>query len=523
MAEDKDKAKEDIKITTYDNLFDVVILEFCPKQTYKKGDIEHNIRTVAIGCNSAGIALSDAINLITERYQKKFNLDDFFIDRIVKEVYKSEQNYFGSQSIQYNLHVRNKFNEEDWGRMPYISDEIYANLPMVFQDATTVFKNKRERDVLLTGLLGVVSGTLNIFGIYRGKKTYPNLYCFIVAPAGSGKSSIMYSKKIALAKQKYIEELSEGKNVLFIPANISTASLYDHLLNNNSVGILFESEADTMKNSFKQDWGGYSDFLRKAFHAEEVSMRRKDNNTFIRIEEPRLSVILSGTRNQIIGIIPNTEDGLFSRFLFYAFKSELYWDGDADKLGLSLDDYFNELSEKFADITANTALIEQFSLTSEQMDIFHSRFEKWQIEIAKFYNDDSISIIRRLGDITFRIAMILTAIRLGEEGLKDIPIAYCNDSDFNSAFQLTEIYKHHSLFVYMTLQKENQDKTPKINLGIQLLYDALPVEFKKQDAISIGAREDRGELSASTVSKYLSKLLETGFLVQPKYGFYKKT
>ena len=103
--------------------------------------------------------------------------------------------------------------------------------------------------------------------------------------------------------------------LVFIPANISTAVIYKRLHANGGIGILFESKADTMKNTLKSEWGTYDDLLRKAFHFEEATLERKDR--YFKIEHPRLSVILSGTPNQIQGIIPDAENGLFSRFIFY--------------------------------------------------------------------------------------------------------------------------------------------------------------------------------------------------------------
>ena len=53
--------------------------------------------------------------------------------------------------------------------------------------------------------------------------------------------------------------------------------------------------ADTLSNVFKQEWGSYSDLLRKAFHHERVSSSRKENNKFTEVINPKLSIALSGT------------------------------------------------------------------------------------------------------------------------------------------------------------------------------------------------------------------------------------
>jgi len=65
--------------------------------------------------------------------------------------------------------------------------------------------------------------------------------------------------------------------------------------------------------------------LRKAFHHERISSSKKTNNEYIEVNEPRLAVALSGTPNQVTGLIATAEDGLFSRFIFYAYKVEQLW------------------------------------------------------------------------------------------------------------------------------------------------------------------------------------------------------
>ena len=53
-------------------------------------------------------------------------------------------------------------------------------------------------------------------------------------------------------------------------------------------GILCETEADTITNALKQDWGGFSDILRKGFHYEEVSYARKGEE--IKIQSRKVSL-----------------------------------------------------------------------------------------------------------------------------------------------------------------------------------------------------------------------------------------
>ena len=507
----KQQPEKKVKIRTYKSLSDVIANIPEINQNTEKNSPEF-ISLVARYCNYAGRSSKITIEFICENYE----LEESIVYPIVIETYDKYAAEFGSKSLMYHLKLRNKFDDEDLQNMPYIPQKVYDQLPKIYQRATEKFK-LRKRDILLTGLLGVTSGMVKTYGILNGETTYPNLFCFVVAPPASGKGVLKYAKAIGQIRQIALHE-SEARINIFIPANISTAVIYKRLHDNGGIGILFESEADTMKNTMKNEWGTYDDLLRNAFHFEEASLERKDRT--IKIEHPRLSVILSGTPNQIRGIIPDAENGLFSRFIFYTFKSASHWDKEADLAGFSLDDYFLELSEEFSKIILKSELAKQFSFTEKQREIFHSRFDKWLKEF-KLYHEESEGIIFRLGNITFRIAMILTAIRFGEqENPTETPTLYCNDVDFETAFLLAETYKNHSLFVYVTLKNKPGNNKP-IDKMVQMFYEKLPNEFTKFIALELGRTEEIG-IADRTVTKYLSNLITAGHLEQPKHGFYRK-
>jgi len=65
--------------------------------------------------------------------------------------------------------------------------------------------------------------------------------------------------------------------------------------------------------------------LRVSFHHERLSSSCKGNNEFTKVNAPSLSIALSGIPYPVRGLIATSEDGLFSRFIFYAFKVEQKW------------------------------------------------------------------------------------------------------------------------------------------------------------------------------------------------------
>jgi hypothetical protein len=81
---------------------------------------------------------------------------------------------------------------------------------------------------------------------------------------------------------------------LLIPANNSATAVFQILNDNNGAGLMFETEGDTLSQTFKSEHGNYSDGFRKAFHHEKISYLRRKDSEFVELENPLLSALLSG-------------------------------------------------------------------------------------------------------------------------------------------------------------------------------------------------------------------------------------
>jgi len=509
-----------IAVRTDATLFDVVVDIHTRGMVDDENNLAEFIREIAIGCNLAGITREEAKRLIAERC----NTEESTVSATVNSLYREHENDYASKSLKYNLQVRSNDDEEDWLKMPYLPNEVFAKLPPILQHAVSVFPDKRDRDVFFTGALAVLSGLFpQVHGIYQGRTVYPNLYCFVVAPAASNKGNMVFAKELGMPFH-----LTDNDKLLFLPADTSAAALYQELELNEGTGIFFETEADTMTESFKQEWGKYSDSLRKAFHHEHISIKRKDagraRSSYTAIPTPKLSITLSGTPNQVKGIIPDAENGLLSRFLFYMFRSEPVWKDNTNNES-SLDDFFKGFAEEMRTIVNNLTSIEKFDFTPEQWQIFDARFRAWQSECILFYPEESLSIIRRMGLITFRIAMIISLMRKGSasdnnNNNESESILYCQNIDFYLAFYLTATYIQHSLYMFGFLNKGGT-KQSVVDRKIQQFFDTLPPdEFTRAAAVQAG--KDNVNLEERTVDKYLKKLLVTGHLIQDNYGKYRK-
>jgi len=413
---------------------------------------------------------------------------------------KSDKNQIAKIAVLANLQS-NKVKEdnsfeiidvvEDYLKTtPIIPQAVYDNLPPILFESCQVFKEPRERDVYLTGAMAILSGCLpNVTGEYSGSLVYPSLFSFILAPAASGKGALKFAKTLADEyhnktlkksqedKKEYEKKLAaynslknKGKlkatlempkepkfKVVYIPANTSNAKIIDHLDCNEGKGIICETEADTLGQTFKKEWGSYSDMLRKSFHHEKISVSRKTGGEFVEVNEPQLSVALSGTPKQIFNIISSADDGLFSRFIFYVFKTDGVWLDPSPKGNpLNLTDYFSNQSKQ---VLKMVEFFETYSmilhLTEEQWDKFNPVFSSYILQINTFVSEDALSIVKRLGLILYRFCMIFTAIRKFEKNDHNKQI-YCSDQDFESALTLIEVYLQHSIIMFNNLPKQSE-------------------------------------------------------------------
>src|SRR5262249_12983738 len=138
-----------------------------------------------------------------------------------------------------------------------------------------------------------------------------------------------------------------------IPANVSSAKLVQQLVDNypDTPSLILEEEIDTLSASNKSDYGNFSHILRKGFSNESISSARKTDNSFIECSTPKLAIILSGTFKQVHGLIGNAEDGLYSRFLFYHFKTGPKWQDVSPCLDcINLSDYYKEKSRDYFEL-----------------------------------------------------------------------------------------------------------------------------------------------------------------------------
>ena len=402
---------------------------------------------------------------------------------------------------------------------PTFWKQVHRKLPHVIEEIASCANSAEDADVLILGTIVTLSSCLpNIYGIYGDRVVYPNLFLFVTAPASAGKGRLTLCRKLV---QPIQEKLQPKK--LIIPANSSATMIYQILAENDGRGLMFETEGDTLANVFASDYGNYSDGFRKAFHHEPISYMRRKGNEQVELLQPKLSTVLSGTPRQIASLIPDTENGLFSRFIFYYVDFKLTWlNVFASSTEESIDDIFDSIGNRILDLYQNLNNNEEvrFSLTSRQKEAFNAYFQDAQLYYHSKLGDDFIASVRRMGLITYRIAMVLSIIRMIDED--DFPaLLYCHDGDFECAITISKVLLQHTERVYTELS--NHDLSRPAGQGqnrrTQLL-ELLPDEFGTATAQELAAKLS---IPRRTVERYLAEWHKEGTLTKIAFGQYSKT
>ena len=444
--------------------------------------------------------------------------------------------------------------------LPAFSHSIRSNLPSIMQRIVEDSSSDVDADILILGSLTVFSACIpNVYGVYDRREVFANLFLFVTARASAGKGRLSLCrhlaaplhqalhdkhkkllKKYEAAQAAYVVSRKKGIAVppkeppfltLFLPANSTATVVYQTLAQNDGVGLLFETEGDTLANAFNSDLGNYSDGFRKAFHHETISYLRKKDHEYVEIVKPKFSAVLSGTPQQVFNLIPDAENGLFSRFIFYVMETELVWHNTFATHGCTTaDEKFKKIGKDFCAFlkTFPTHPI-QFTLSRSQMDQFYNFFEATQLRYAQQYGDEIVASVRRLGLILFRFAMILTVLRQMDKApkktRKDVRQLVCSDIDFDSALSMVKVLLQHSAAVFQSLPRN--PKTPILK-GRQLLaaearekfLAALPESFDRPTYLKVAASLN---IAVKTAERYLADFCKSGQLSHPANGQYLKT
>lgn len=432
---------------------------------------------------------------------------------------------------------------------PTFSDKfLKKDLPEPLQKIYNLGGDADYLDMMLLGALVMVSGILpNYVGRYHRRHYWANFFVFVVASAASMKGDLPFLLKLvepveaalrkanaqALAEyeqkkaehdaQKYkkgakpVPEPKEPvERTLFVAANSSATAMYETLAENQETGsIMFDTEGDTLAQVCQnKEWGDWSVGWRKAFQHETIAYRRRSPKERVNVPKPRLAMLISGTADQVGNVIPTADNGTFSRIVFLELYQILKWDDVFIEGEQTPDEIYELIGKVFYErvylplSSRKTPLL--FKFQPHQCKEFNAFFKELQEEQHSMLGDDIVATVRRLGLITFRLAMVLSAIRLVEmEGIDitTIETLECDDRDFRIAMEMSNVLISHATSVYTNLlnhpQKHYTTPAEGMNLAEKTILEKLNKRFTRPEYLR--AAQECG-VCEKTADRYLGKL-----------------
>ena len=447
---------------------------------------------------------------------------------------------------------------------PTFSDKMLKeNLPELLQKIYNLGGSADYLDMMLLGAMAMISGILpNYVGRYHRRHYWANFFVFVVASAAGMKGDLPFLLKLvepveaALRKanaqamaeyeqkkaehdaqkyQKGVKPLPEPKEpvekTLFVAANSSATAMYETLAENQETGsIMFDTEGDTLAQVCQnKEWGDWSVGWRKAFQHETIAYRRRSPRERVNVPKPRLSMLISGTADQVSNVIPTADNGTFSRIVFLELLQELKWADVFFEGEQSPEEIYEQIGMEFYERVylplskRKTQLL--FKFQPHQCKEFNANFEELQEEQHSLLGDDIVATVRRLGLITFRWAMILSALRLAESDvdITALETLVCDDRDFRIAMEMSNVLISHATSVYTNLlnhpQKHYTAPAEGMNYIEKTILEKLNKQFTRQEYLD--AAKECG-VPVKTADRYLCLLVNRYKLaIRIKYGSYE--
>ena len=445
--------------------------------------------------------------------------------------------------------------------------------PAPLNEITAHGTTRAQQDIMLLGAVTVLGASMNshVRCAYGGKMISPSLQTFIVALPASGKGVLSLVRLLvepihdeirlhtAEAMKQYRKEKgaydSLGKErsqatppslppdrMFLISGNNTGTGILQNIMDSEGIGLICESEADTISTAIGSEHGHWSDTMRKAFDHDRLSYNRRTNQEYLEVKKTYLSVLLSGTPAQVKPLIPSSENGLFSRELFYYMPAIHRWQSQFDKDDHDLEETFRALGrewkEKREEIVMNG--IFTLRLTDGQKDEFNRIFSSLFVRSGLANGNEMSGSVARLAINICRIMEVVAMLRAQERGaitsspcvspdpgtaadnIKDRIVSLWDltitPDDFHAVLALAESLYRHSTHILSFLP--NNEVVSRGNADRDELIGCMGEEFTRSSYLQ--KAEEMG-IKFETATSWLKRLCKNGLVEKTDdKGVYRK-
>ena len=436
-----------------------------------------------------------------------------------------------------------------------------------------------QHDIMLLGALTALGACMSrhVRCLYGGKYHHPSLQCFVVAPSASGKGILSYirllvepihdeiRKEVAIQMKAYKKEKAEydamGKErtkkeapqmppnrMFLISGNNTGTGILQNIMDSDGTGLICEAEADTLSTAIGSDHGHWSDTLRKAFDHDRLSYNRRTDQEYREVKKSYLSVLLSGTPAQVKPLIPSTENGLFSRQLFYYMHGIWTWINQFESGENDLEAIFTSIGlewKKQLDLMKTHGL-HTLRLTDEQKQEFNALFADLFFRSGLANDNEMSSSIARLAVNTCRIMAEVAMIRalecdqpyqfkdssaplltpdkeIAADNIKDGIITRWDVTitaeDFHAVLELvTPLYRHATHILSFLPSTEVKHRA---NADRDALFEMMGNQFTRTQLLE---QAEKMKIKPNTALSWLNRLIKKGLLINTDdKGVYTRT
>ena len=393
------------------------------------------------------------------------------------------------------------------------------SLPAMIRPIMNLAQSDAERDMLLLSLITAAGACMpNLYCRYgiAAKRYYPNLQLFIVGSAACGKG-------IANLALELVKPVHEAK-ALVIPGDATYPAFYQTLAKQNGRGYIHESEGSVITDIWRSSTANYNTALRKAAEHETISRARcKEHST---IENPQLSMVLTGTFSQYRALVPSIENGYFSRLLTLIVNdvrpfSERYVqpaESSQEVIATAAEQLYHLCERLFA------SQPREFCLTPDQRARLGHHLQNAYPTLIRMLGEDFHSVVLRMAVHIIRIAMILSALRKADE-LSAISIQHsdflCSDEDYQTAELIGNKLILHMAQAYQMIKGTEKIEQPKIKPldQKQILLSLLPEEFESKTLVEEAKTQG---ICRRTAFNWSEEWQQVGVIIKIRHGVFRK-
>ena len=413
----------------------------------------------------------------------------------------------------------NVLNCEEQANLRIVEHLNMQNLPKVLQEMLSLATTPEEQDILLMATLTAASACVpNIYFQYgpTGKKYFSNLQCFILAASASGKGIANQALEMV--------RVIDAQYPLLISGDSTLAAWYKALEAQNGCGYMHESEGSVITDIWKSAAANYNTALRKAAEHESISRNRCTGAS--EIQNPRLSMLLTGTFNQYKALVPSVENGYFSRLLTLCIRethpfNKRYVCAKATQSALPMM-VGRQLLKVYEELMKGGEI--EWSLTDAQKERLGEHLETEYGTLINLLGDNFHSAVVRMAVQIERMAMILTALRIQNTDRCTDRIQtelVCSDKDYETAEMIGNKLLLHMATAYRMIEGDKQELVPEIKPLDQrkVLFEQLPEEFASKVLVEEAKRQG---VPQSTVLRWSAQWIEQGLIRRVSHGQYQK-